>query len=146
MKRSFFVMISMLLVCTLCVACAPQNSQAPAPSKAPGNSEEQMPENPLSVPTATPNPNITRPEGQVMGGENPFIAGKITALTDDAVTILAEGVSYELQLGKKGKSDLRFFNKDKNKPKIMLGTYIVAYYHNRDEVKTVESLEILEAN
>ncbi|MBQ3553732.1 MAG: hypothetical protein IJA08_03545 [Clostridia bacterium] len=145
MKRLLLLMLTAVFTLSVLAGCGaasvvPQQTETPAPQEVP-----ETEANP-GIPTATPNPNITKPEGQVMGGENPYIEGKITALTEDAVTILAEGVYYELDLGTKGKRDLGIFNKDESKPMIMLGTYIIAYYRNNDGVKTVESLEILEAN
>ena len=97
-------------------------------------------------PTATPNANITQTEGKVMPGDKLGVDGKTLALTEETIDVSVAGETYHFVLGDEAKSNLGYFNKDPQKPRIMEGTFIVVYYEEKDGQKIAQSIEILESN
>ncbi len=97
-------------------------------------------------PKATPNPEIANLEGQVLPGKEPGVQGAITFLNDKKMKVAVGDEKYTFVLGEKGKSDLDFFNKDPENPRVMVGTFVNIYYEEADGDKMVKSIEIVESN
>ena len=81
-----------------------------------------------------------------MPGKEPGVQGAVTSLTDKKIKVEVGDETYTFVLGEKGKSDLAFFNKDPENPRIMKGTFVNVYYEETDGDKMVKSIEIVESN
>lgn len=97
-------------------------------------------------PKATPNPDITNLEGQILPGDEPGVQGAIRSLDEEKMKVEVGNDKYTFILGEKGKSELALFNKDPEKPRIMVGTFVNVYYEEVDGDKMVKSIEIVESN
>ena len=97
-------------------------------------------------PKATPNPEISNLEGQVLPGKELGVQGTIKSLDDEKMKVLVGGEKYTFILGEKGKSELALFNKDPENPRVMKGTFVNVYYEEDGDKKVVKSIEIVESN
>lgn len=120
-------------------------SASPSATKAASPTVDAAAE-PVAKPTATPNAKITQTEGKLLPGDKLGVEGKTLALSADTMDVSVAGETYHFVLGDKAKSNLGYFNKDPQKPRIMEGTYVIVYYEETDGQKTAQSIEILESN
>ncbi len=99
------------------------------------------------LPVATPNPNITRPQGQYYEVKGELKAeGGLKALGKDFMKVMIEGEEVEFALTEKAQWEISVYNKDPKNPRIMQGTMLLITYTERDLVKFAETMDILESN
>lgn len=99
------------------------------------------------LPIASPNENITKPEGKFYEvNKEPVAEGGLVSLGDDYLTIMIEKKEYKFIMSDDVKKAIAFFNKDKDNLRIKRGTMLVLYYEIQDGNYFAKSLEILEAN
>lgn len=102
----------------------------------------------ISLPVATANPDITRPEGRfyTVNKDELMAEGGLTALGEDFLKIMVEGKEVEFALSKNAMEEIAVYNKDKKNPKIMRGTMLDIRYTKRNLVYVAESIGIINAN
>ncbi len=102
----------------------------------------------ISLPVATANPNITRPEGRfyTVNKDELMADGGLTALGEDFLKIMVEGEEIEFALSKNAMEEIAVYNKDKKNPQIMRGTMLEIRYTKRNLVYVAESIGIINAN
>lgn len=99
------------------------------------------------LPVASPNPDISHPEGElyISNGENKAEGG-LTVLGEDFLKIMVQGKELEFALSENAKREISIYNKDKNNLRIMRGTMLLITYTERDLIKIAETIDILTAN
>ena len=101
----------------------------------------------IQLPVATPNPDISHPEGElyVSNGEKKAEGG-LTVLGKDFLKIMVAGEELEFALSEKAQHEISIYNKDKKNLRIMRGTMLLITYSERNLVKIAETIDILTAN
>ena len=103
--------------------------------------------NVIPLPVATPNPDISRPEGRFYKiGDELKAEGGLSVLGYDFLKIMIEGKETEFALSQKAMKEISFFNKNEKEPMIRRGTMLIITYTIKDLVYTAESIEIVNAN
>ena len=102
----------------------------------------------ISLPVATANPDITRPEGKfyTVNKDELMADGGLTALGEDFLKIMVEGKEIEFALSKNAMEEIAIYNKDRKNPQIMRGTMLEIRYTKRNLIYVAESIGIINAN
>lgn len=102
----------------------------------------------ISLPVATANPNITRPEGRfyTVNKDELMADGGLTALGEDFLKVMVEGKEVEFALSKNAMEEIAIYNKDKKNPQIMRGTMLEIRYTKQNLIYVAESIGIINAN
>lgn len=99
------------------------------------------------LPVATPNPDITHPEGQFYEANGEKKAeGGLSVLGEDFLKIMIDGKEIEFTLSEKAMREISIYNKDKKNPRIMRGTMLLITYTERNLIKIAETIDIVTAN
>ena len=131
MKRKIIALcMCLLLSCSLFCGCTKDGEAKVTP-----------------LPVATPNPDITHPEGRYYEAEGEKKAeGGLSVLGDDFMKVMIEGNEIEFALTENAQWEISIYNKDKNNPRLMQGTMLLITYTERDLVKYAETMDIINAN
>ena len=131
MKRKLTALLTcLILVCGLFAGCK-------------NNGESKV----TPLPVATPNPEITHPEGRFYEAEGKMKAeGGLKALGSDFMRVMIEGQEVEFALTENAQREISIYNKDPKNPRIMQGTMLLITYTQRDLVKFAETMDIITAN
>ncbi len=99
------------------------------------------------LPVATPNPNITHPEGKYYEAEGALKAeGGLKVLGADFMKVMIEGKEEEFALSEHAQWEISQYNKDPENPRICIGTMLLVTYEVKNLVKVVETMDIITAN
>ena len=101
----------------------------------------------IPLPVATPNPNISKPEGafRTINGK-PAATGGLSVLGTDFLKIMVEGKEVEFALSKDALKQIGYYIEDKDNPQIMKGTMLTIHYHEDDLIKIADEIVIVTAN
>lgn len=99
------------------------------------------------LPIATPNPEITHPEGRYYESEGQLKAeGGLKVLGSDFMKVMIEGEEIEFALTENAQWEISIYNKDEKNPRLKQGTMLLITYTQRDLVKYAETMDIINAN
>ncbi len=130
MKRTFTITLSFIFILSLLLTACGKNDNGV-----------------VKLPVAPANPNITHPAGEFYEVDGELRAqGGLSVLGEDFLKIMIDGKAIEFKLSQNARKQIEYYNKDKKKPQIMIGTMLLIDYENKDLIKIAESIEIVTAN
>ncbi len=99
------------------------------------------------LPVATPNPEITHPEGRYYEAEGKLKAeGGLKVLGSDFMRVMIEGEEIEFALSEHAQWEISQYNKDPKNPRICQGTMLLITYEVENLVKVAQTMDIINAN